>query len=127
MRRHKLFLLFFVVAILFLSGCKNEILILKDKKTIPEPKCIQLEKYIFIYETGCPHCDKFFPVIRQVEKELNVSFKKYNLAIEEDFKELQKMKIIPEGIPCVIISCRVYIGAGYTAQDLKKAILESKK
>ncbi|MEM4702985.1 MAG: hypothetical protein QXP53_00655 [Candidatus Pacearchaeota archaeon] len=117
-----------IVSVLVLNGCSSnntDTLILKDKMIIPQDKCKFLDKYIFIHETGCPHCANVIPRIRQVEHEFNITFKEYNLAVKEDLDAINRLKILPQGVPCVIIDCKVYLGDRYSVDDFKQAILKN--
>lgn len=134
--KEKIFLVLalLIFLILILNGCSHfgnshsdNILVLKDKMQIPQEKCKLLDKYVLIYERGCPHCENVMPRIEQIEQEFNVSFKKYDLAVKEDFEAIRKLKIIPQGVPCVIINCKVYLGDGYSVKDFEEAILANKK
>ncbi|MEM2089701.1 MAG: hypothetical protein QXL88_01235 [Candidatus Pacearchaeota archaeon] len=116
-------LLIILIFSLILNGCtRGNILVLKDKMQIPQEKCKLLDKYVFIYETGCPHCARILPEIEKLEREKGLTFKRYNVAFEKDLRELQALGILPQGVPCVIVNCKVFIGSGYKAEDFEKAI-----
>jgi len=112
----------------FLAGCGNnngnsELLILKNGETISENRCMGLDNYFVIYETGCPHCGKVLPRLDQVEEDLGIEVIRYNLVVQEDFEKITQIwKILPEGVPAVVINCKIYLGSGYSIDDYKDAI-----
>lgn len=124
-----IFAVLVIVVVLFLILGKNDrntgLLILKDKMLLPEDKCKLLDQYVIIYQTGCSHCAKVLPRIQEVEKDLNITFKHYNLALKQDFNELNAREIMPEGVPCVIIDCHAYLGDPYSTEDYKNFVLNS--
>lgn len=108
-----------LILTLLINPKQNTIYLLKDKSVLSQDKCAQLEKYVIVYQTGCPFCAKVIPRIQQVEQDLNVTFKHYNLAIKPDFDKFKEMRIMPEGVPAVIINCKTYLGAGYSIEEYK--------
>ena len=122
-------MIFLIIAlfgvIIFLNGCGSntqELTILKDKTVLNQSICSSLEDYVFIYQTGCQHCEKVVPRLEQVEQELNITFKEYNLAVKEDRTHFDNLDILVRGVPAVIIHCKVMIGDQYSADDFKNAV-----
>ena len=103
----------------------SDVYTIKDQDTIPQDRCVLIDKYAIIYQTGCPHCEKVLPRIQQVEQDLNLTFKHYNLAIKADFDKFTEIKMMPSGVPAVIINCKAYLGGGYSTEDFKNFVLAS--
>lgn len=120
-------LILLIFTIFFINGCgeNNNLFIIKDKSIIPQEKCNFLGDYVIIYETGCPFCEQVMPRIEKVEQDFNITFTRVNIALKQDYETLQLIKVLPEKVPCVIIKCKAYIGAGYSVEDFKQAILSS--
>ncbi len=114
-----------IVLVLAKNPKTSNLYTIKDKATIPQDKCALLEKYAIVYQTGCPHCEKVLPRIQQVEEDLNITFKHYNLAIKVDFDKFNEIGLMPEGVPAVIINCTAYLGDGYSVEYFENAILNS--
>lgn len=115
-----------LLLMLSLNSNNTSIYTIKDKSVIPQDKCSQLEKYVIIYQTGCPHCERVIPRIQQVEQDMNVTFVHYNLAIKTDFDKLDSLKLLPEGVPAVIINCKAYLGDGYSVEDFEGFVQQAK-
>jgi thiol-disulfide isomerase/thioredoxin len=115
-----------LILMLSLNSNNTSIYTIKDKSVISQDKCSQLEEYVIIYQTGCPHCERVIPRVQQVEQDLNVTFVHYNLAIKADFDKLNGIGLLPEGVPAVIIDCKAYLGDGYSVEDFENFVLASK-
>lgn len=83
---------------------------LKDGITLPQDICSQLQKVTVIHQAGCSACAIALPRLRELEQELNMSFKYYDLAISNEKDAVLAMGLIPQAVPTVIINCKVYVG-----------------
>jgi thiol-disulfide isomerase/thioredoxin len=120
-------ILIFAIAFILVSGAscdsnQSNITILQDGMNLTQDQCKYFSQPTFIWQTGCPHCEKLKPVIAQVEQDLNITFKQYNLAVKDDYDKLQSFNMIVQGVPTVIINCHVYVGDQYSLEDFENAI-----
>lgn len=126
MKRYVLFLIFIavlaIIAFFVIVLQKSPEVILVDGAEIPITTCSRIPKVTTIYREGCPACGVSIPRLEELEKELDMDFKYYDLAIGEDVQEVRDLGLIVQFVPSVIINCKVYIGAR-TKEQYKEYIL----
>ncbi len=96
---------FFVIVIQ-----KSPEVILTDGSTVPAATCAKLPKVVAIHREGCPACSVAIPRLEELEQELGMEFKYYDLAVTQDAQEVKDLNLIVQFVPSVIINCKVYIG-----------------
>lgn len=115
MKRIWLFLMFIailaIIAFFAIVLQKSPEVILVDGSIVPEPTCSNIDKVVIIGRTGCPHCAIAESRLEELEQELGMEFKYYNLAMVEDSQEVKELGLIVQFVPSVIINCKVHIGA----------------
>lgn len=94
-----------------LKDVTPEVMFLEDGDMIPDNICKNLDNLIFVEKTGCPACVAVKPRIENLESELKLDIKHYNLAVEDDRNELISKFILPRYVPTLIKDCKVYVGA----------------
>ncbi len=114
MKKIWLFLMFIIVLAIIVFFAivlqKSPEVILVDGSTVPEPTCSKINNVVIIGRTGCPHCAIGESRLEELEQELGMEFKYYNLAIVEDAQEVKDFGLIVQFVPSVIINCKVHIG-----------------
>lgn len=83
---------------------------LKDGVIIPPNVCSELSKVTVIHQPGCSACAIALPRLQELEKDMNISFKYYDLAISNNREAILALGLIPQAVPTVIINCKVYVG-----------------
>jgi glutaredoxin len=115
-------ILIIVLLFVFVKFPKNGGVLLKDGAVLNETICKQIDNITVIHRAGCVHCAAVLPRLRELEQELNMSFTYYDIAISQDNGKVVSLNLIPEGVPTVIINCKVYVGER-SKDDYKSAIL----
>jgi thiol-disulfide isomerase/thioredoxin len=84
---------------------------LDDGMVISNETCEKLNRVIVIHKTGCIECNKVMPILKEIEKENDLSFTYYDILLPEDKNELiSELNLIPRKAPTVIVDCKVYVG-----------------
>lgn len=89
---------------------KSEEVLLVDGEEIPMTTCVKLNRVTLIGKEGCPHCAIAESRLKELEQELGMEFKYYDLARGEDAQEVKEFNLIVQFVPSVIIDCKVYVG-----------------
>ncbi|MEM4152534.1 MAG: hypothetical protein QXK80_00215 [Candidatus Pacearchaeota archaeon] len=101
---------------------EKEKITLKDGTILSSEYCNKLPKIMIIHMTGCSACAIAVPRLQELERELNLSFSYYDLAIEKDKEAVLNLNLIPEAVPTVIIDCKTYVGVK-SKEEYKNAII----
>ncbi|MFH1823330.1 MAG: hypothetical protein ABH817_01270 [archaeon] len=101
--------LIIVLLIVFLN-IKPKEFVLEEGVPIPEELCSKLPDYFAISQPGCPHCAIVMPRLKELENELSIIIKYYDLSINENRAELTNAGVYPKGVPTVVINCEVFVG-----------------
>lgn len=89
----------------------TDLILLDDGMVLPDKTCEKLNGVTVIHKTGCIECKKVIPIIKEIEKENDLSFTYYDILIPEDNNKLiSELGIIPKRAPVVIVDCKVYVG-----------------
>ena len=113
-----------IVIIWWAAHPKNyEKIILSDGTIIPAQICSKLQRVTVIHQSGCIACAVALPRLQEIEKELNMSFGYYDLAINNEKEAILALNLIPQAVPTVIIDCKVYVGVR-SKEEYKSLILE---
>jgi thiol-disulfide isomerase/thioredoxin len=82
-------------------------------------------KVLVFHAAHCGACKIAVPILQELEQELNMTFKYYDLDVEEDAAAVRELKLVPYYTPTVIINCKVLIGAkekGIYKEELEKML-----
>lgn len=111
---------FAIVAVLAASGCTtngggggNGTLILSDGTVIPQDVCEArgIENAVIVFHSPeCPACIQTVPVLEQIENETGRDIEFLDVTSANDRQTMEKLRMMPDYIPAVVIKCRVYVG-----------------
>lgn len=110
-----------VLALLAASGCTsappltevNGTIILSDGTVIPQDVCAQkgIEDSVLVFHSpGCPACIQTVPVLEEIESETGKDIEFLDVTSANDRQAMEKLGMMPDYIPAVVIKCRVYVG-----------------
>ncbi len=99
-----------IIAFLIIMTNQTGEFTLVDGGTVPSDICKNVPEVTVIHKEGCPACAIALPILQELEKELNITFNYYDLAVSEDVIKVGDMKLPVQYIPTVIINCKVFIG-----------------
>ncbi len=112
-----------VLVIVFSKINPSGEILLKDGITLPQEICSNLSNVTIIHQAGCSACVIALPRLRELEQELNLNFKYYDLAIENERQEVLNFGVTPQAVPTTIIYCKVYVGVR-SKEEYKDIIMQ---
>ena len=111
---------FAIIAVLAASGCTstgnggdNETLILSDGMVIPQDVCEAkgIEGSVLVFHSpGCPSCVQTVPILEAIEGETGKDIEFLDVTSTQDRQAIEKLGMMPDYIPAVVIKCKVYVG-----------------
>ncbi len=103
-----------IIFILFYLNYPKEetgLIILSDGEILPNNICNLINNQIIVIDrTGCSACAVAVPRLKELENELNINIKYYDMAIEEERNELLSMNFTTNYVPALVVNCKAYIG-----------------
>ncbi|MFH1505961.1 MAG: thioredoxin family protein [archaeon] len=87
---------------------------IKEEKTLPILECTARklkDKVLVIHAEHCGACKIAVPILEELEQEMNLEFRYYDMDVDEDKLALKEFKLVPYFTPTVVIGCEVLIGA----------------
>ena len=120
MKNNILLVLFVCMSVVLVSGCTqshdsntqtNETIVLSDDMILDDAVCAARgirNEVVAFYSPGCPACAVAIPRLKEIEKELNMTFEYVDVSSGQE--RILELGLVPAKIPTVIIDCRVYVG-----------------
>lgn len=101
-----------LLIVLLIAGCSSNLVIIDDGMVLNENICNKIDyDVLIIHETGCLYCEKALPILEEIEKENNLSFKYLDIIKKEDLNYMLEKGFTAQKIPGIIYNCKVYMGA----------------
>jgi thiol-disulfide isomerase/thioredoxin len=91
----------------------NGTLILSDGTVIPQDVCEGrgIENSVIVFHSpSCPACIQTVPVLEEIKNETGKDIEFLDMTSANDRQTAEKLGMMPDYIPAVVIKCRVYVG-----------------
>jgi thiol-disulfide isomerase/thioredoxin len=118
------------VLLLAASGCTtappvtevNGTIILSDGTVIPSDVCEAkgIENSVLVFHSPeCPACRQTIPILQSIKNETGKDIEFLDVTSANDRQAAEKLGMMPDYIPAVVIKCRVYVGYRDKAEFLR--------